>query len=90
MKIESFSEKDTFEIGKKLGMMRSLKPLLEDEIIGKKAKVETPIGPGQKGKVIFKGASWAAVSADTINIGEEVTIIGYESIVLIVKSSKPS
>jgi membrane protein implicated in regulation of membrane protease activity len=75
---------------KKLGMMRSLKPLLEDEIIGKKAKAETSIGPGQQGKVIFKGASWAAASADTINIGEEVTIIGYESIVLIVKSSKPS
>lgn len=73
---------------KKLGMMRSLKPGLEDEIIGKKAKAETPIGPGQQGKVIFKGASWAANSADIINTGEEVTIVGYDSIVLTVKSSK--
>ena len=73
---------------KKLGMMRSHKPVLEDEIIGKKAKAETHIGPGQKGKVAFKGASWAATSADTINTGEEVTIVGYDSIVLTVKSSK--
>ena len=73
---------------KKLGMMRSMKPVLEDEIVGKKAKAETPIGPGQQGKVLFKGASWAANSADSINTGEEVTIVRYDSIVLTVKSSK--
>ena len=73
---------------KKLGMMRSLKPVLEDEIIGKKAKAETPIGPGQQGKVLFKGASWTATSVDSISTGEEVTIVGYDSIVLTVKSSK--
>ncbi len=69
-------------------MMRSLKPGLADEIIGKKAKAETFIGPGHQGKVLFKGASWSATSADTINTGEEVTIVGYDSIVLTVKSSK--
>lgn len=73
---------------KKLGMMRSHKPVLEDEIIGKKAKAETPIGPGQQGKVFFKGATWTATSADPINTGEEVIIIGYDSIVLTVKLSK--
>jgi membrane protein implicated in regulation of membrane protease activity len=73
---------------KKLGMMRSLKPGLADEIIGKKAKAETPIRPGQQGKVLFKGASWSASSEETINTGDEVIIIGYDSIVLTVKSSK--
>jgi membrane protein implicated in regulation of membrane protease activity len=72
----------------KLGMMNPPKKILEDEIIGKTAKAETPIQPGQQGKVYFKGASWSATSADTIHIGEEVSIIGYDSIVLIVKSSK--
>ena len=72
----------------KLGMMNPPKNVLEDEIIGKTAKAETPIQPGQQGKVYFKGASWSATSADNIHIGEEVSIIGYDSIVLIVKSSK--
>ena len=73
----------------KFGMESSRKQELEDEIIGKKAKAETPILPGQKGKVTFKGASWSATSTDNINAGEEVLIIGFESIVLIVKSIKP-
>jgi membrane protein implicated in regulation of membrane protease activity len=73
---------------KKLGMMNVSRQVLQDEIIGKTAKAETPIRPGQQGKVFFKGASWSAMSADTISMGEEVTIIGYESIVLIVKSTK--
>lgn len=62
---------------------------LEGEIIGKKAKAETSILPGQKGRVAFKGTSWSATSADNIQAGEEVLIVGFESIVLIVKSIKP-
>ena len=61
---------------------------LEHEFLGKTGKAETFIGPGQKGKVDFKGTSWDARSEDIIEKGENVTIIGNESIILIVKSTK--
>lgn len=62
--------------------------LLDDEFIGKTALAETAIAPGQHGKVTFKGASWGASSEDVIAAGESVIIIGNESILLIVKSTK--
>jgi membrane protein implicated in regulation of membrane protease activity len=61
---------------------------IENEFLGKVGIAETFIGPGQNGKVDFKGTSWDATSEDTIHKGENVTIIGNESILLIVKSSK--
>ncbi len=61
---------------------------IEDEFIGKTGKAETFIGPGQNGKVDFKGTSWDAKSDDIIEKGENVTVIGNESILLIVKSTK--
>jgi membrane protein implicated in regulation of membrane protease activity len=61
---------------------------LEDEFLGKTGKAETYIGPGQNGKVDFKGTRWDARSADSIEKGEDVIIIGNDSILLIVKSSK--
>lgn len=61
---------------------------LEDEFLGKTGKAETFIGPGQNGKVLFKGTSWNARSEDYIEQGENVTIIGNESIQLLVKSTK--
>lgn len=61
---------------------------IEDEFIGKMGKAETFIGPGQNGKVDFKGTSWDAKSDDIIEKGENVTVIGNESILLIVKSTK--
>jgi len=61
---------------------------LEHEFLGKTGKAETFIGPGQNGKVHFKGTSWNARSEDTIEQGENVTITGNESILLIVKSTK--
>lgn len=61
---------------------------LEDEFLGKTGVAETFIGPGQNGKVDFKGTSWDASSDDIIDKGEQVTIIGNESILLIVKSTK--
>jgi inner membrane protein len=61
---------------------------LEDEFVGKTGKAETFIGPGQDGKVDFKGTKWDARSEDTIEKGENVTIIGNDSILLIVKSTK--
>src|SRR5690606_20969589 len=39
---------------------------IEDEFIGKTGKAETFIGPGQNGKVDFKGTSWDAKSDDII------------------------
>ncbi|RCH53697.1 hypothetical protein DJ568_15775 [Mucilaginibacter hurinus] len=72
----------------KLGMMRSQKPLLEDEIIGRKARAETPIMPGVQGKVTFRGALWEASSPDAIAAGEEVVITANESIILTVRSTK--
>jgi inner membrane protein len=62
---------------------------LEDEFLGKTAKAETFIGPGQNGKVDFKGTKWDARSEDVIEKGENVTIMGNDSILLIVKSTKP-
>ena len=56
--------------------------------MGKTAKAETPISPGENGKVDFKGTSWQAASEDFIEKGENVTIIGNDSILLIVKSTK--
>jgi len=61
--------------------------LIEDEFLGKTGIAETYIGPGRNGKVDFKGTSWDASSEDVIEKGERVTIIGNESILLIVKSS---
>lgn len=61
---------------------------IEDEFIGKSAKSETAISPEHGGKVSFRGTSWQAISEDTIEPNENVTITGTKSIVLIVKSTK--
>jgi inner membrane protein len=63
--------------------------VLEDEFVGKTCKAETFIGPGRDGKVEFKGTKWDARSEDSIEKGENATIIGNDSILLIVKSTKP-
>ena len=62
--------------------------ILEDEFLGKIGIAETPITPGSNGKIDFKGTSWQAASEDIIAAGENVEIIGNESILLIVKSTK--
>ncbi len=61
---------------------------IEDEFLGKTGKAQTFIEPGTTGKVDFKGTSWDAQSEDIIAPGENVTIIGNESILLIVKLTK--
>jgi len=73
---------------KKIVWSRKTSSEIEDEFLGKTGKAETFIGPGEIGKVGFKGTTWDAQSADTIAPGENVTIIGNESILLIVKSTK--
>lgn len=62
--------------------------LLEDEFLGKTGKAETAISPGENGKVDFKGTTWQAASEDIIEKGENVIIIGNDSILLKVKSTK--
>ena len=66
-------------------MYKSGPEALEDEFIGKTAKVQIGIAPDKNGKVEFKGASWDATSDAVINAGENVVITGYRSILLIVK-----
>src|SRR5688572_14746511 len=58
---------------------------IEDELVGKTGVAQTFIAPGENGKVDFKGTIWDACSEETIAIGEKVTIIGNDSILLIVK-----
>src|SRR3989337_1851386 len=65
---------------KKIMWMRQHTSEIEDEFIGKTGRAETYIGPGRNGKVDFKGTSWDARSDDSIEIGEQVTVIGNESI----------
>ena len=62
--------------------------IIEDEFLGKTALANTYIAPGQNGKVDFKGTSWDASSNEIIEKGENVIIIGNESILLFVKSTK--
>jgi len=59
----------------------------ENEFIGKTAKTLTAIS-AEEGKVEFKGTQWPAISQDQIPAGEEVEIIGQESIILYVKPIK--
>lgn len=62
--------------------------VLEDEFLGKTGIAETAITPEVNGKIDFRGTSWPASSQDIIVAGENVEIIGNESILLIVKSIK--
>lgn len=61
---------------------------IEDDLIGKVVKATTIIGPGENGKVELNGTLWDAKSDDTIEKGENVKVVGNESILLIVKSTK--
>jgi len=58
---------------------------LSDEFLGQKAITETVINGARGGKVTFKGALWDALSSEKIKAGEQVEIIGKESIKLVVK-----
>ena len=74
---------------KKVIRIRKSNSEIEDELVGKTGRAETFIGPGQNGKLDFKGTSWEARSDDIIQKGENAIIIGNDSILLIVKSTKP-
>ena len=57
---------------------------LSDEFIGQTAVVEEEISADKPGKVSFKGAQWEAMSEQKLTAGQQVEIIGKESIKLIV------
>lgn len=71
---------------KKIIWSRRSSSEIEDEFLGKTAVALSDIAPGIKGKVEFKGTTWDAQSDDTIVKGQNVIIVGNESILLIVKS----
>ncbi len=73
---------------KKIMWIKNQSSEIEDEFLGKTGKAETFIGPGTNGKVDFKGTSWDARSEDIIEKGDNVIIVGNESILLIVQSTK--
>jgi membrane protein implicated in regulation of membrane protease activity len=72
-------------VKRKFGLGLSSGGKLEDEFVGKTAIAETPIYPGKKGRVEFKGTDWDACSEETIAPGENVIITRIESILLHVK-----
>ena len=55
---------------------------LADEFIGQTAVVEQEITADKPGKVSFKGAQWEAMSEHKLKAGQQVEIIGKESIKL--------
>lgn len=75
---------------KNIMMGRKSNSEIEDEILGRTGKAETYIGPGNDGRIEFKGTSWTARSNESIQPGEIVSIVGNESILLIVKPLKNS
>jgi membrane protein implicated in regulation of membrane protease activity len=58
---------------------------VEDEFTGKEAFATVGFGPGQSGKVEFKGTTWRAESNFDIKEGQKVVIIVKESFKLIVE-----
>jgi membrane protein implicated in regulation of membrane protease activity len=58
---------------------------IDDEFTGKEAVTITPLSPGKKGKVEFKGTTWDAESESQISIGQTVIILEKENFKLIVE-----
>ena len=58
---------------------------LEDEFIGKTARLETAMQAGVPGKISFKGTRWTAIAESDIEAGSQVEITGKESLTLFVK-----
>ena len=57
-----------------------------EEFVGKIVIAESDFEKGRKGKVTFKGAIWEALSETDIKKGDQLKIIGKESIVLKVEA----
>ncbi|MFZ2340462.1 MAG: NfeD family protein [Bacteroidales bacterium] len=61
---------------------------VEDEFTGKEAVAVMDFGPGQTGKIEFKGASWKAESDSSIHKGDRVIVKEKEDFKLIVEPKK--
>jgi membrane protein implicated in regulation of membrane protease activity len=61
---------------------------VEDEFTGKEAFATMDFGPETKGKVEFKGTTWASESKSEIKEGQTVIIIEKDSFKLIVEPKK--
>jgi membrane protein implicated in regulation of membrane protease activity len=68
----------------KLGMREHGSGMLDDEIIGKSATAQTSFTPGKRGKVYFKGTIWEAYASEPVSEGDELVIVGNNSIILTV------
>lgn len=61
---------------------------VEDEFTGKEAVAILDFGPGQTGKIEFKGTSWKAESTEPIKVGQTVIIRSKENFKLFVEPKK--
>jgi membrane protein implicated in regulation of membrane protease activity len=61
---------------------------VEDEFSGREAIAMTDFGPGENGKVEFKGTQWKAESLSSIREGDRVIIKEKDSFKLIVEPKK--
>lgn len=59
---------------------------VEDEFTGKEGIAVNSFGPGQRGRVEFKGTMWDAESLSVVSEGQSVVIIKKENFRLYVKS----
>ena len=63
------------------------KPIISPEtMLGSKCQVATPLTP--KGYVKVDGELWQATSSSTIDVGEEVVIVGIKGMTLMVSPAK--
>jgi membrane-bound serine protease (ClpP class) len=60
----------------------------QEGLIGQITEVSKPISPAKKGKVFVHGEIWNAVSSESINKGEEATIVEVKGLTLIVERPK--
>lgn len=67
---------------------KDLSEAVEDEFTGREAVAVEDFGPGNRGKVEFKGTSWKARSSSEIHSGQTVKIIEKDDLTLIVEPKK--
>lgn len=68
----------TYRLGKKALVK---KPIISPDI-GSRGRTTTPISP--KGYVRVNGELWQASSSSTIDVGEEITVVGIEGMTLLI------
>ncbi len=61
---------------------------VEDEFTGKEALTTSPVGPGKKGKVEFKGTTWTANSNSEVKEGQTVIIVRKDNFTLLIEPKK--